>query len=82
MSYDVSTSHLKISFKKGRYKFGISRYTLPFMKEINNKGLLSSMGTYTQYLIIIYMREEYEKEYMYVCITESLCCTPEINSTL
>ena len=25
--------------------------------------------------------KEYEKEYMYICITESLCCTAEINTT-
>ena len=27
-------------------------------------------------------RKEYEKENTYVCITESLCCTPETNTTL
>ena len=26
--------------------------------------------------------KEYVKEYIYICITESLCCTSEINTTL
>ena len=26
--------------------------------------------------------KEYEKEYVYVCITESLCCTPETSTKL
>ena len=45
--------------------------------------MLYSTGNYTQYLIIIYSERESEKEYIYtytyVCITESVCYTPEIN---
>ena len=54
--------------------------------------LLYSTGNYSQYLIIIYNGKESEKEYMCVCvyththtdicITESLYCTPEMNTTL
>ena len=36
----------------------------------------------TQYSVITYMGKESEKEWIYVCITESLCCTPETNTTL
>ena len=38
------------------------------------------MGNYTQYLVINHNGEEYEKR-ICICITESLCCTAEINST-
>ena len=36
-------------------------------------ALLSSTGTYIQYTVINHNR----KEYIYIYITESLCCTPE-----
>ena len=64
---------------KGRDKL-ISRYKLLYIKQTNNKVLLYSTGNYVQYLIINYNGKEYEKES--VCITESLCCTPETNTTL
>ena len=53
---------------------GINRYSLLYIKEINNKDLLYSAGNYIRYLVINYK----EKEYMY--ITESLCCLHEINT--
>ena len=37
---------------------------------------------YIQYLVITCNGKESEKEYVYVCITESLCCIPETNTTL
>ena len=37
-----------------------------------------SRGNYIKYLLINYN----EKEYTYVCVTESLCSTPEANMTL
>ena len=55
------------------YKFRISRYTLLYIKYINNKDWLYSTGNYIQYLVIIYNGKEPEKEY----INESLCCTYE-----
>ena len=46
---------------------------------INNKVLLHSTGHYIQYPMINHNGKEYEKEY--ICITEPLCCTAEINTT-
>ena len=39
-----------------------------------------STGNYIQYLVITYNGKESEKEQIY--IIESLCCTPEANTTL
>ena len=47
-----------------------------------NKVLLYSTGNYTQYPVTNHNGKEYEKEYLCICITESLCCTPETNTTL
>ena len=43
-----------------------------------------STGNCIQYPVTNHNRKEYEKEYtyMYICITESLCCIGEINTTL
>ena len=38
--------------------------------------------TIIQRVMINHNRKEYEKECVYICITESLCCTAEINTTL
>ena len=62
--------------------FGINIYTLLRIKQINNKDILYSTGNYIQCLVINYNEKESEKEYVYVCITESLCCIPEANTTL
>ena len=51
----------------------------------DNKDLLHSTGNYIQYLVINYNGKEPEKNIHkteYICITESLCCTPETNTTL
>ena len=44
--------------EKGRgginWEFGINRYRLPNIKQINNNDLLYSTGNYTQYFIITY----------------------------
>ena len=48
--------------------------------KINSKVLLQSTGNYIQYPVINHNGKEYEKEY--ICITESLRRTPEINTTL
>ena len=67
------------------WEFGISRCKLVCIEWIN-KVLLYSMGNYVQYPVINHNRKEYEKECIYiyvcVCVTESLCCTSEINTTL
>ena len=50
------------------HKFGINRYTVLYMKQINNKGLLYSTGNYIWYRVIAYNRKEDEKEYIYSVI--------------
>ena len=52
---------------------------------ITNRGLLYNTGNYFQYVLIIYKMKESEKNrfiYTYIHITESVCCVPEINTTL
>ena len=43
-----------------------------------------STGNYIHYLVITYNGKKNEKIdiHIYVCITESLCCTPETNTAL
>ena len=63
------------------WEFGISRCKLLYIEWINNKVLLYSTGNYIQYLVINHNGKEYKKN-VYICITDSLGCTAEINSTL
>ena len=59
------------------WEFGISRCKLLYTGYINNKVLQYSTGNYIQYPVI----NHNGKEYIYIiCITESLCCTAEINN--
>ena len=60
-------------------EFGISRCKLLHMGWIN-KVLLNSTGNDIQYLVITYNEKEYI--YVYIYKTNSLCCTPETNTTL
>ena len=53
-----------------------------YIGRINSKVLLYSTENYIQFPVINHNGKEYEKENIYVCITESLCCTAEINTTL
>ena len=47
-------------------EFEIKIYTLLYVKQINNKGLLYSTGDYTQYLMLTYNKKETEKNiYIY-----------------
>ena len=62
------------------WEFVISRCKLLYIEWINNKVLLYSTENYIQYPVINRNGTEYKKEYIY--ITESLCCTAEINTTL
>ena len=62
------------------WEFGISRSKLLHIEWINQKALLYNLGDYIQQPVISHNGKEYEKEY--VCITESLCCTAEINKPL
>ena len=65
---------------------GSSRCKLLYIEWINNKVLPYRTGNYIQYPLINHNGKEYEKEYIYIYIyihiTESLCCTAEINTTL
>ena len=56
------------------WEFGVRRRKLLYIEWINSKVLLYSTGNYIQYPVIKYNGKEY--------ITESLCCTVEINTTL
>ena len=46
-----------------------------------NKFLLYTTENYSQYPEINHNRKESKKGYGYICITKSICCTPEINTT-
>ena len=48
------------------WEFGINRYTLLYIKQIDNKDLLYSTGNYIQYLVITYNGKESEKECIYM----------------
>ena len=64
------------------WKFGVGKCKLLHIEWINNKVLLYSTGNYIQYPGINHNGKEYKKEGIDVGITESLCCTAEINTTL
>ena len=63
---------------------GVSRCHLLCREWINNKVLLYSPGNYIQYPVINHHGKNMKKKEknIYICITESLCCTAEINKTL
>ena len=64
------------------WKLGISRGKLLYIGWIN-KVLLYSTGNYIQYPGGQTIKENNMKNiYLYICVTESLCCTAEINITL
>ena len=54
------------------WEFGISRGKLVYIGWINNKVLLYSTGNYIQYPVINHNGKEFDKEYIYMYITESL----------
>ena len=60
------------------WEVGVSRCKLLYIECINNKVLLYSTGYYIQYYLITYNGKESGKGY--ICISESLCCTPETNT--
>ena len=62
------------------WELGISRCKLWHIEWINHKVLLYSTVNYIQYPVINHEGKEYEKEYIYICIAESLCCTAEIHT--
>ena len=50
--------------KEINQEFGISRYKLLYIKQINNKVLLYSTGNYIQYPVIHHNEKQYVKEYI------------------
>ena len=63
------------------WKFGISRCKLLYVEWMNNKDLLHSTQNYSQYPVLNIMEKNMKKN-VYICITESLFQTAEINTTL
>ena len=82
---DSHTQKISLWLPKGKsrgginWEFGINRYILLYIKQINNKDPLYS--TISQYCLITFNGKNRKKEYIYmhiyVCITESFCCTPK-----
>ena len=66
----------------GKDKWGvwISRYKLLLYKADEQQG--PTIRHYIPYPVINLSGKEYEKEYVSICITESLCYTFETNTTL
>ena len=62
------------------WEFGVNGCKLLYIGQINNKALLCKTGNYNQYPEINHSGKEFEKEHIY--ISESLCCTAQINTTL
>ena len=62
-------------------EFGVSRCKLLHI-EWMDKVQLYSTGNCIQCPGINHNGKEYKKECIYICITESICCTAEINTTL
>ena len=48
------------------WEFGISRYKLLYVEQINNKVLLHSTGNYIQHPVAKHNGKEYEKECVYM----------------
>ena len=51
----------------------ISRYKLPYIKQVNNKVLLYSTGNYIQYAVINHNGKEYIKKYIYIYVYIYIC---------
>ena len=64
------------------WEFRVSRGKLLHLGWIGNKVLVYSTGNYIPSLGIDHDKREYEKKNVYMCMTNSLCCTAEIDTTL
>ena len=64
-----------------RWEFGVSGCKLLPVERINNKVLLQSTGDDIQCPEVGHNGNKRKKD-VYMCVTESLCCTAEINTTL
>ena len=86
--YEVETDSQRTDLYVPRGRgLGLADVKLLYMEWINNKVLLYSMGNYIQYPMINH-NEKNKRMYIYIYIhthiyiSESLCCTVEINTTL
>ena len=67
--------------RRGRdWEFGVRRDKLLHIGWIDNKFLLHSTGSYVQNPVTNHNGKEYEKEHIFICITESLGYTIGINT--
>ena len=53
-------------------------YTLLYVKQTTHKNLLYSTENSTQYSVMTYTGKEFKR--VGICMTDSLCCTPETNN--
>lgn len=60
-------------------EFGIRRCKLLYIEWINNKVLLYNTGNYIHCPVIKHNGKE-DKKNVCICVTQSLCCTVEINT--
>ena len=63
------------------WEFGVGRCKLLHLELINNKILMNSTGNSIEYPVIDHNGKEYKNKNVYMCITESLCCTAETGTT-
>ena len=69
---DSQTQKTEVWLPKGiargakNQEFGINRYTLLYIKQVNNNELRYSTGNYTQYLVITYNGKESENIYIHM----------------
>ena len=64
------------------WEFGVGRCKLLHLEWISKEVLLYSTGNYVQSLGIDQDGRQYKKGNVYLCMTGSLCCTAEIDTTL
>ena len=62
--------------------FGFGICTLRYMEWLASGDLLYNTENSTQHFLIIYLGKESERMDVCTCITESLCCSAEIITTL
>ena len=63
-------------------EYGTNRYTLSYIKQINNKGLLYSTGNYIQYLAVAYNGKVLGKKKNIIYIKLNHCCTSKTYTIL
>jgi len=75
VGHDWTTENQQVMGRAGKHwEISIDIYTLLYIKE----NLLCSTGNSTQYSVMAYIEKESKNRVdTAMCITESLCCTPE-----